>query len=425
MVDVTLRLEPTTVSATLLDYYAAHSLMTDPRRHADLFRGLPTDVPGLVRIVQGLLLHPLTVQLYHVQLSAHQRDEVQLRSVNQMLGRIRELDPASLTIPREPAQRLIGNCRDHAVLCIALLRQQGIPARLRVGFATYFSGRMNHDHWIVEYWDEAQGRWLLIDPQIDAVQRRASNITFDTLNMRFINHFYLAGHAWDQCRAGQAKSVDFGFNNKWKGMPFIRGNLLHDLEALNKIELLPWDVWSDFSRKREQEWTQDDRQLLDRLAELTTDADAHFDELRAIYDELPHSQEVRSRLDLLGLTDRLTFTDLDAIPSATNPLAAFQQPPAEVEVEYVPYNLPDHFGATEQPAAPNGTHPSSLMTDIVIHGARQHNLKHIDVRIPRHRLVVITGVSGSGKSSLAFDTLYAEGQRRYVETSSFHPCKSG
>lgn len=56
--------------------------------------------------------------------------------------------------------------------------------------------------------------------------------------------------------------------------------------------------------------------------------------------------------------------------------------------------------------------------EIVIRGAREHNLKNIDVRIPRDRLVVITGLSGSGKSSLAFDTIYAEGQRRYVESLS-------
>ena len=55
---------------------------------------------------------------------------------------------------------------------------------------------------------------------------------------------------------------------------------------------------------------------------------------------------------------------------------------------------------------------------IVIHGARAHNLKNIDVTIPRNKLVVMTGLSGSGKSSLAFDTLYAEGQRRYVESLS-------
>ncbi|HLA18305.1 MAG TPA: excinuclease ABC subunit UvrA, partial [Dehalococcoidia bacterium] len=58
------------------------------------------------------------------------------------------------------------------------------------------------------------------------------------------------------------------------------------------------------------------------------------------------------------------------------------------------------------------------LDSIIVRGAREHNLKNIDVEIPRDRLVVITGVSGSGKSSLAFDTIYAEGQRRYVESLS-------
>ena len=55
---------------------------------------------------------------------------------------------------------------------------------------------------------------------------------------------------------------------------------------------------------------------------------------------------------------------------------------------------------------------------IRVRGARTHNLKNFDLDLPRNRLIVITGLSGSGKSSLAFDTLYAEGQRRYVESSS-------
>ena len=56
--------------------------------------------------------------------------------------------------------------------------------------------------------------------------------------------------------------------------------------------------------------------------------------------------------------------------------------------------------------------------ELVVHGAREHNLKDVTVRLPRNSLICVTGLSGSGKSSLAFDTIYAEGQRRYVESLS-------
>src|ERR1044071_4396530 len=65
----------------------------------------------------------------------------------------------------------------------------------------------------------------------------------------------------------------------------------------------------------------------------------------------------------------------------------------------------------------NGNGSEILNNDMIeVYGARVHNLKNIDINIPKNKLVVITGISGSGKSSLAFDTIYAEGQRRYMET---------
>ena len=60
----------------------------------------------------------------------------------------------------------------------------------------------------------------------------------------------------------------------------------------------------------------------------------------------------------------------------------------------------------------------SSQDKLIIKGAREHNLKNIDVELPRNKLIVVSGLSGSGKSSLAFDTIFAEGQRRYVESLS-------
>src|SRR6201991_5214680 len=70
------------------------------------------------------------------------------------------------------------------------------------------------------------------------------------------------------------------------------------------------------------------------------------------------------------------------------------------------------MGTQTTPRKPQG------ITHITVRGARQHNLRNVSVSIPRNTLTVVTGLSGSGKSSLAFDTIYAEGQRRYVETLS-------
>ena len=79
-------------------------------------------------------------------------------------------------------------------------------------------------------------------------------------------------------------------------------------------------------------------------------------------------------------------------------------------------------GSSQEENTANGSaqpaYAASALTHIAVRGARTHNLKNVDLDIPRDKLVVVTGLSGSGKSSLAFDTLYAEGQRRYVESLS-------
>ena len=80
--------------------------------------------------------------------------------------------------------------------------------------------------------------------------------------------------------------------------------------------------------------------------------------------------------------------------------------------------MPAKKPPTSQKRSRRGKRPTTELDAIEVRGAREHNLKSIDVTLPKKKLVVITGVSGSGKSSLAFDTIFAEGQRRYVESLS-------
>ena len=298
---------------------------------------------------------------------------------------------------------------------------------MRVGFAKYLDpkGPLIIDHWIAEYWNADQSRWVLTDPQIDDIQREIMRITIDVTSLRRNEDFYLAGSAWQLCRQGKARSSLFRFSERWKGMPCIRGNMLHDFQALNKFELGVQDYWDELILKNETSLTVEDKHLLDRIAELTVDADNRIDEMQDLFDQLPRTRTILSKLRVLGIMGDFEAIDPDNLqPSELDRLAALSgngKEPVEgstqsttpyVPREFAPYELDESHPAHLQAVAPPG------MGDIVVRGARQHNLKNIDVTIPRHKFVVITGVSGSGKSSLAFDTLYAEGQRRYVESLS-------
>jgi excinuclease ABC subunit A len=406
-----------------LSYYITQSLLSNPGKYTYLFDDLPSDPAGMIQVLQGVLIHKLVVDYYQVQVSSVQRAEQHLRSVEQRLKRLVELDPAPLSVVRAPSERQVGVCRDFALLLVSMLRHKGIPARMRVGFANYLAPGTQYksDHWISEYWDGES--WVLVDPQIDDIQREKTRITIDTLHLQRDKDFYLASTAWLLCRAGRAHSDLFRFSGKWKGMPCIRGNLLHDFQSLNKIELAPWDYWDDLGLKAETSLTVNDKTLLDKIASLTGDVDSHFDEMRTLFDELPRTQQIFSKLQLLGYLDELQQSHVTGLrPSDSERLAALAAPklpiPSTTETEVLPYDIPSDSPLASHLNSTDGETSVTSMGDILVRGARQHNLKHIDVRIPRNKFVVITGVSGSGKSSLAFDTIYAEGQRRYVESLS-------
>jgi excinuclease ABC subunit A len=425
---------PTPLSNSLA-YYARHSLMTDPGEYCRLLDGLPTAIPELCRVVQGLVLHPFETRFHDVELTSVQRREIHIRTVAEMLARINALDDRPLAEGRPPADRLVGTCRDFATFFCALLRNQGIPARARVGFAAYFRPEMSYDHWVTEYWNAGSGRWVLVDAQVDEPMRARLTVDFDPYDLA-PEVFYIAGRAWKECRAGQAKSIRFGHTTRLRGLPYIRICLIQDLAALNKVEVLPWDVWWDLARKKDDELTLEDRALLDRLGELTTAGDEAFQALRAAFEgDAQFAERAYSKLKFLGLAGGLPGGAEPAFRSSdASRLAALSFQRSAVSHQHSDFSQRSDHPALQPSNLPPfqssilpSSQPSTLdlqpaipldPASIVVRGAAQHNLKHIDVTIPRYKLVVLTGVSGSGKSSLAFDTLYAEGQRRYVESLS-------
>ena len=185
----------------VLAYYRAHSSLTDPGRYAALYENLPRDVPGLVRVVQGLIISAydsVLRDLYHIDPEEIDNATVGVRRMEDFIERVQRRHAAPLSVERPPVLRIGMICRNFAVLLVSMLRQQGIPARARVGFGSYFQAKYAADHRIAEYWHETQNCWIRVDPMMDEIQRRSLNLTFDTLDIGSDDSFLKIGRA--SCR---------------------------------------------------------------------------------------------------------------------------------------------------------------------------------------------------------------------------------
>jgi len=200
------------------------------------------------------------------------------------LARTFALDSAPLNMARPLDKKIVGNCRDFSLTLASLLQAQGIPARPRCGFGAYFLPDHYEDHWVCEYWDEYQGRWTLVDAQLDEFQCAALGISFDTLNVPR-DQFIVGGMAWEMCRNEGVDPYRFGIFDM-HGIDFIKGNLIRDVAALNKMELLPWDCWG-LILTQTTSLPPDDLSMLDRLAGLTQAVVPDFDSVRQLYESDP------------------------------------------------------------------------------------------------------------------------------------------
>ena len=242
----------------------------------------PREVAPLVRYVQGLLLHEFWGSEHGVEVSAERKCESHIRPVSQILDQVLTLDGQPLSATRPVHKRLVGTCRHFSLLLVALLRQQGVPARARCGFATYFVPGQFIDHWVGEYWNDAESSWLRVDAQLDDLQREKLETDFDPLDVPH-DRFLVAGDAWALCRSGEADPATFGIHDM-HGLWFIAGDLLRDLAALNKTEMLPWDVWGVMPSPDES-LKADQLEFFDQIAAVTCAPELSVTELRKLYQD--------------------------------------------------------------------------------------------------------------------------------------------
>lgn len=275
-----------------LGWYASQSAVTRPGRLESVLGDLPASIEGLRRVAHGLVIHYRDGRPLEAGIEQERLAEIDTRCAERMLARLAELQGGSLLHARPPKQRLVGCCRDFTVLFLTMSRARGIPARGRVGFARYFVAGLGIDHEVAEVWDEEERRWRLVDAEleedhVDPIDGRR----IDPLDVPR-DRFLVAGCAWQLCRAGEADPetfmVDPGLEvESTRGWPYLQHNLIHDLTALNKREMLLWDAWGLADAR-----SIDPRELelLDRIAHATASPDPPAGGLRELYAADPRLQ---------------------------------------------------------------------------------------------------------------------------------------
>ena len=190
-------------------------------------------------------------------------DDRETLPVAERLALVLGRDARALTERRPPAQRSVGTCRDFALMLCGFLRSQGIPARVRCGFAAYLIDDGWEDHWVCEYWDQPTRCWRLSDAQMDEVLSGRRKISFDPSDTP--RHLFMtAGQVWTACRSGECDPDRFG-HGATKGPWFIGVNVVRDHYVINNRETSEWDSWRA-APKSKRVISDSDRALLDNLA---------------------------------------------------------------------------------------------------------------------------------------------------------------
>lgn len=254
--------------------WRSQSAVTQPGQSgATAIDDLPSDLSSLRAVSQQLVAHYMgSSDGTSGPVEGERLNEVDTRYADAMFSRLLDMGPPTLARERPATERIAGCCRDFAVLFVAMARHKGFPARVRVGYATYFQAGWYLDHVIAEVWDRDEKRWRLVEPEVSDSFAPKGGV-FDPLDVP-PDRFVTGPRAWLAARSGQidperfvvAPDLEEPYTRSWLS---LRHHIVQDLATLNKAEMLVWDQWGILN--------EDDplgrAELLDRLALVTSHAD--------------------------------------------------------------------------------------------------------------------------------------------------------
>lgn len=276
------------VSKKELEFYKQQGERTKVKRGT--FDNFPESIEDVCKTIQYLLIHPATLHFYNLKLSQKRIDDRGKKSIQESIDQIMKFQKKPLVEYKEPKNRVVNTCRQFSMFLCSILRERGIPARCRCGFATYFSGGWFEDHWICEYWNKKESRWVRVDAQIDDLQATAYRIERKEIKLLDLpsESFFSAGVLWQLYRKGLVSGELCGYSElaSEHGAWYIRGNMLRDFFALNKVEYR----YQEISMLMDADYKPNEKELLllDEIAELTIRIDDKFDEFIAFHKNHKH-----------------------------------------------------------------------------------------------------------------------------------------
>lgn len=236
--------------------YTEHTIYTQPQTK-DL-QTLPADPNEAAKCIRGLTLH----YVMSPNVPPQRESDRQSRWISKILHVLKNRSDQPLAQERSAETRFVGCCRDDALLLTAILREHGVPARIRIGFAPYLNPNFTHDHVITE-WHNGQ-RWVRSDPEM-----LPEKFSFDTMDMP-TEAFITAGNLWQKYRTGQLDDQEaerYGVApDFFTGPPIMRDYVVRELLALTGHELLLWDNWGLLNTPFE-ETPKGQLYLIDQIAE--------------------------------------------------------------------------------------------------------------------------------------------------------------